>query len=330
MAEPIHDERLLTFLRSVAAGGQHFQRPDNVDLDSLPAEEALMYGLPPRPAAGTRSLALWQTLARSRTAMDLEPPHLPFIGPLRTGYNRLGMKGHLETSRNWSGAVISSPYRRRPFDFLIGSWEVPDFHEPAQGTENDYACSTWIGFDGHRRNSRSLPQLGTVQQVGAGGHNKSVRPWWQWWHPGDEEGPNFDDFSDLSVSIHDRIVATLFSIPSIGVLMKMANSTTGTASKSVLIPRPAPELEPRMLDAECVLERPKRVVHPHTNFVTPHFYPTTFECHASLRGETKFRTMQGARLIRMVHQRRGKPIETIAAPDSSTSRELVTVRYQLA
>jgi hypothetical protein len=331
MAEPVLDEELLAFLRSVAAGEKQFLRLEKgVDTNTLSPRDSLMFGLPPPPAHGTPSFELWQALATARTAMDVGPG-LPFIGSLRTGYNRLGLKGHLETSRNWSGAVISSPYRSRPFDFLIGTWKVPDFHLPAQGTENEYACSTWIGFDGHRRNSRSLPQLGTVQQLiddSTGSYNKSVRAWWQWWHPDDINGPNYDDFSNFSVGINEKIIACLFSIPNIGVLMKMANFNTREATKSVLVPAPRPDLEPRTLDAECVLERPKRVVYPYTNFVTPDFDPTTFRCYATVRGEITSRTMRGGRLIRMVHGL-GRQIETIATPDPFSSRKTVTVKYCL-
>lgn len=330
MAEPVLNEELLAFLRSVAAGDRPFLNLEKgIDINALPPKDSLMFGLPPSPAFGTPSFELWQSLATSRTAMGAESGP-PLIGSLRTGYNRLGLKGHLETSRNWSGAVISSPYRSRPFDFLIGTWKVPDFRLPAQGIENEYACSTWIGFDGHRRNSRSLPQLGTVQQIikdGAGSYNKSVRAWWQWWHPDDVNGPNYDDFSDLSVGINENIIACLFSIQNIGVLMKMANSNTGEATKSVLVPAPRPDLEPKTLDAECVLERPKRVTYPYTNFVTPDFDPTTFRCYATLRGETTSRTMHGGRLIRMVHSR-DRQMETIATPDPS-SRKTVTVKYCL-
>jgi hypothetical protein len=328
MAEPVPDEDLLAFLREVAAGRRQFLKLEG-DVDKLSAKEALMRGLPPRPPLETTPYRLWHRLATSALIMRGLPGTMPIVA-LRTGYNRLGLKGHMETSRNWSGSVISSPYRSKPFEFLIGTWTIPNFDVPAGGTKDEYACSTWIGFDGHRRKSNSLPQLGTVQQVARPGrsspYERTVRAWWQWWHPGDTKGPVYDDFANLTVEIGHEIGAFMFAIPRVGVLMKMANFSTGEATPSILVPPPGPALEPRLLDAECILERPKSVPWPHINFMPPAFEATTFRCYAALQGETRFRTMRGGRLIRMVHSRDGE-IRTIAAPDGSMSRSAVKVRY---
>lgn len=332
MAAPIVDAQLLAFLQSVAANKSSFQEPGRgYDPDALSPKDSLLLGLPPRPDREDPSFELWHALASARTVQGADPIE-PSIAPdpPRTGYNRLGLKGHLETSRNWSGAVISSPYRSRPFDFLIGTWKVPDFQLPAQGTENEYACSTWIGFDGHRRNSKSLPQLGTVQHIderSAGNYTKSIRAWWQWWHKDDKRGPHEYATSAFPIAVGQKIIASLFVIPKVGVLMNMVNVDTGKPITPVLAPT-TPKLEPRTLDAECVLERPKRVADPYTNFVTPAFEPTTFQCFATLRGETRSRDMRGGRLIRMVHSR-DRQIETIATPDPFSSRDTVTVQYCL-
>ena len=167
MADPIDDEELLGFLRRVAAKREKFRLLEqDFDLEKLTAMESLFRGLPPPPDRDDQSIGLWRTLALSRAKEGVEPS-MSFVAAdrSRTAYNRLGLKGHMETSRNWSGAVIASPYRSKPFDFLIGTWKIPKFRKPAQGMRDIYACSTWIGCDGHRRNSRSLPQLGTVQQI---------------------------------------------------------------------------------------------------------------------------------------------------------------------
>lgn len=328
MAEPVLDEKLLEFLREVAAGARQFRDLDGVGPDSLPPNDYLMFGLPPRPPPETAPLRLWQYLMRSRGPKPSAPGILP-MGTLRTGYNRLGLKGHQETSRNWSGAVIAAPYRSKPFDCLMGSWVVPDFHPPAWATEDEYACSTWIGFDGHRRNSRSLPQIGTVQRLtnnGFGNYTQTIQGWRQWWYKNPMIGPIEYSNTVFPVSVGHRILASLFFIPKIGVLKNMVNLNTGIPIFPELVAPPDRLLEPRALDAECVLERPKRVNSPYTNFMTPHFEDTTFQCYASLRGETAFRTMNGARLIRMIH-RQGDQIETIATPDPVRDRKDVTVKY---
>lgn len=327
MVEPVHDEDLLDFLRDVAAGRRQFLELEG-DVDRLTPDEALRRGLPPRPPFETTPYRLWRRLATSALVMRASPGFRPTVA-VRTGYNRLGLKGHLETSRNWSGAVISSPYRSKPFEYLIGNWTIPDFDAPAGGTRDEYACSTWIGFDGHRRKSVSLPQLGTVQQVarsgGSGPFQRTVSAWWQWWHPDDTKGPVYDDFANMCVEIGHEVGAFMFAIPRIGVLLKMANISTGEATPPVLVPPPWPALEPRLLDAECILERPKRVALPQTNYMPPAFEATTFRCYAALRGETRFRTMRGGRLIRMVHSRDDE-IRTIATPDASMNRSAVRVR----
>ncbi|MGX5733650.1 G1 family glutamic endopeptidase [Bosea thiooxidans] len=334
MADPIDDGELLAFLRRVAAKRAKFRTLEgDLDPGRLPPRDCLFWGLPPRPGGEDQSLGLWRTLALSRRRVGVESS-MSFVGAdrSRTAYNRLGLKGHMETSRNWSGAVIASPYRHRPFDFLIGSWTIPNFRRPSRGTKDVYACSTWIGFDGHRRNSRSLPQIGTVQQIikdNTGIYRSSIVAWRQWWHK-DDAGPEEYDPAIFPISVGDQIIASLFVIPGIGVLKNLLNVNTEQAIEPALVPAPRPGLEPRSLDAECVLERPRSLNPPFVNFATPDFDPTTFQCHAIVRGETMSRTTRGGRLIRMVHLGPNKQMETIATPDSPISRDLVTVRYQLA
>lgn len=333
MADPIDDKELLAFLKRVAAKQARFRTLEgDLDPGKLPPKDCLFWGLPPRPDGEDRSLELWRPLALSRRREGVDSS-MSFVGAerSRTAYNRLGLKGHVETSRNWSGAVIASPYRNRPFDFLIGTWMIPNFRRPSQGTNDVYACSTWIGFDGHRRNSRSLPQVGTVQQIikdSAGTYHSSIVAWRQWWHK-DDTGPEEYDPAVFPISVGDQIIASLFVIPGIGVLKNLLNVSTRQAIEPVLVPTPRPDLEPRSLDAECVLERPRSLHPPFVNFMTPEFDPTTFQCHAIVRGKTKSYTMRGGRLIRMVHLGPAKQMETIAAPTSWTRRERVTVHYGL-
>ena len=324
------DNELLTFLAEVAAGHRRFEEPgENYDPLALSRTASLRLGLPPPPDRKDPAFPLWNALASSRSHPGAQVPPFATIDTPTTGYNRLGLKGHMETSRNWSGAVISSPYRRRPFDFLIAAWEVPDFRKPSGKSAKAYACSTWIGFDGHRRVSRSLPQLGTVQQITldeAGKETSIVKAWWQWWWKY-TDGPHEYDPARFAVSVGDKIIASLFIIPRIGVLFNMTNVNTGGRIDSVLVAAPRPELEPRGLDAECVLERPKPFNDPTTNFVVPNFDPTAFQCYAFLSGATTSRDMRGGRVLRMVHLGWGGQMETIAAPIREGDRHFVTVRY---
>lgn len=331
MADAILDRALLAFLQAVAAGDIPFQSPGNhYDPRRLSLKESLMLGLPPRPDRDDRSFRAWYVIASLREKLNDIHPAAAAVAP-RTGYNRLGLKGHMETSRNWSGAVISSPYREEPFDFLIGHWRIPEFSAPEPSGAPEYACSTWIGFDGHRRLSKSLPQIGTVQHLKEyrpGHYRKSIRAWWQWWHRNDIYGPHEYDPMVFPIAVGDWIFASLFFIPKIGVLMNMANLTQRKSITPVLAHPPNSKLEPKALDAECVLERPRKM-HSEQNFITPRFDPTTFRCFASLRGEKTTRTMRGGRLIRMVHSH-DRRIETIATPDPLRPRDAVTIEYRLS
>src|SRR5262249_54161263 len=77
--------------------------------------------------------------------------------------------GHLQDSRNWSGAYIT-PLRPNRFVYVAGAFTVPDVSVPLsvptgaapKGTE--YRSSTWIGIGGHRPYN-SLPQIGVTQRV---------------------------------------------------------------------------------------------------------------------------------------------------------------------
>lgn len=74
-------------------------------------------------------------------------------------------------SPNWSGAVLCAAGGR--FTGLSARWRLPalanirlppgaDAHAPPSSTVTSYKASVWIGLDGHRACSPSLPQTGTT------------------------------------------------------------------------------------------------------------------------------------------------------------------------
>jgi hypothetical protein len=160
---------------------------DFVPLDASDSDLA-KYGFPPRPARDSeRAYDLWARVFSKR------PQVLPAVFPLITAASLayrhnpdgkpVSFAGRLETSRNWSGAVVIAR-RAHVFTEIAATWQVPDPKPPAGAQDNvEYRCSTWIGLDGHRRFSRSLPQLGTTQKVTVVNGVKTVRveAWWQWW-----------------------------------------------------------------------------------------------------------------------------------------------------
>jgi hypothetical protein len=101
-----------------------------------------------------------------------------------------------ETSENWSGAYVT-PYDGIMFTEVQGRWQVPTPAAPppmvAGGSaDGTYVSSIWVGLDGQRRYlDSSLPQIGTEQTVvvSSGVATPTVRTWFQWWIPGDQNGP---------------------------------------------------------------------------------------------------------------------------------------------
>jgi len=94
------------------------------------------------------------------------------------------VRGRWGSSRNWSGAVITARDGKL-FTSVAASWFVPR----ASGVAGDTAeslpggnrqCSVWIGLDGHRRYSMSLPQMGTRSLVAPDG-TEQYHLWIQWW-----------------------------------------------------------------------------------------------------------------------------------------------------
>lgn len=266
--------------------------------DPLTADhEALMrYGFPPRPLPLDPAYRPWREIAVRRSSALKS---LTFGTPsFAVGYNRLDSRGHFETSRNWSGGVMAAPYRRRSFVAVFGTWRVPDIEVPTGGTAAQYACSTWIGLDGHRRGSRSLPQIGTVQSIEPG-KAAEFEAWWQWWEAGPTPGPT--TVKGFPVAAGDSMLASIHVWPGIGVVGNLLNLSNGAMIWPIRIVPAAALDRIRALDAECVLERPKSITAPFRNFPLPDFEETSFECWAFTQGATSSRSLRGARLIKMIH-----------------------------
>ena len=90
--------------------------------------------------------------------------------------------GRLGSSRNWSGACVTA-LRGNRFKRVVGRWRAPAL-EPGLRTAGDqgepFRCSIWIGFDGRKLWTQSMPQVGSVHTLGDNGQ-ESHGLWWQWW-----------------------------------------------------------------------------------------------------------------------------------------------------
>jgi hypothetical protein len=94
--------------------------------------------------------------------------------------------GRWGTSRNWSGAVIAARDAKR-FCRVVGTWTVPKATQPDDHVAaklppgKAYQVSVWVGLDGFRLASRSLPQLGTVSAWNPATGQPEYYLWVQWW-----------------------------------------------------------------------------------------------------------------------------------------------------
>jgi hypothetical protein len=133
------------------------------------------------------------------------------------------------TSRNWSGAVIAAR-DGKVFRRVSASWTVPVAQQPADHIAarylpgGSYRCSVWIGLDGYRFFSRSLPQVGTVSQVNAAGQAEYYL-WVQWWVRGKWFGEV--EIANFDVQAGDEIHAVVQVLKPDDVLFTVRRSRPG-------------------------------------------------------------------------------------------------------
>jgi hypothetical protein len=163
------------------------------------AAQLLGVGLPLRPdrVRAPKLYALWeQFLARKQAPakpqfqLDTDVVHLS--GEVDSGAMAIGGRGRWRTSRNWSGAVIGARDGKL-FTTVAASWIVPsaekvDSDAGAVLSGSNRQCSVWIGLDGHRRYSISLPQVGTRSLFDPAKNEASYHLWVQWWVRGEMFG----------------------------------------------------------------------------------------------------------------------------------------------
>ncbi|MEQ1647160.1 MAG: G1 family glutamic endopeptidase [Hyphomicrobiaceae bacterium] len=232
------------------------------------------YGIPQRPdaAAGPHLYDFWKKLVSPRFSAK-RPTFSSSLSPVVMGLREGRMetkvvpsrRGTLESSLNWSGAVISPPFPKR-IVFAVGSWKVPNVTQPSEPAlfthSNDAKSLVWVGIDGHngRLRTASLPQIGTAQSPD--GENFA---WWFWWSKS-SDGPvlKIDDFP---IAPGDEILAGLEVLTSEDVMYFIKNQSSGEY-RSFLGKRQAHKgpIEPLGSTAEWVMERPtdpySKLLHP--------------------------------------------------------------------
>ncbi len=286
-------------------------------------ERLMLYGLPPRPdKANKTAFELWNIIATSaQPSIDTAVPVLPLMLSTinyQLSYNDFSTHGHQETSRNWAGAV--TPARPGlPFTTVWGTWEVPAVRAPAGATDGTmYVCSTWLGLDGQRELSWSLPQIGTTQSVVLSGGVPQIQceAWCQWWMRGHKFAPIL--FSGFPVNPHDVVVVSLTVTSPDSVLFNIARKDQSVpaplplhlqAPDLLLPPFPLPidiKFDVKGLAAEWIAERP--TIWDSTElYPLPDFDPVTFEPCLVASQMPFIDELRAARLIRMVETIPGSP-----------------------
>lgn len=306
--------------------------PDNLDLLDATAAKLREYGLPPRPSPELEPelFKVWKefyvprpifvqakvALVRNefRPQLRLTSATIPAAAASTTRY---------ETSRNWSGAYIE-PNHAKVFVQLSGRWKVPTpavppgAEPPPQGSV-DYACSTWIGFDGQRRYiDSSLPQLGTWQAVTLAAGGTTTLPetyaWYQWWAK-DYSGNAPGKITGVPVNPDDEVVCMVRVWQPSVAAMYIKNLRTNLHAH-FLVSAPIVTLRGGHqhqftisgATAEWVMERPTRLDNGEL-YDLAYYYPVKLRhCHAAEANPTMpnwpwvvgtNQTFKGARFIQM-------------------------------
>jgi len=241
--------------------------PDGYNLVDAPPGELDRYGIPQKPdAIAEPSLfEFWKKLvsrpffAKRPTFRDIDPPNERIIEPSRGGT--------LESSLNWSGALVSPPWPKRMF-FATARWIAPSVSRPSAQAlftqDPDIPKSlVWVGLDGHRGRlpKISLPQIGTGHWLG-GPHPLDDPPphfaWWAWWRhpPPEKEREKVMWIHNLPIDAYHEVLAGLAVLPSEDVLFFIKNQSTGQFRSFLAKRHKLGDIEPLGSSVEWVVERP--------------------------------------------------------------------------
>lgn len=248
--------------------------PPGYDLLSAPLDQLDKFGIPQKPdaTAEPRLYEFWEKLvslpflARRPTFSESHSPTLMELRDRRREAKTVPSRGGtLESSLNWSGAVVAPPWPKR-IVLVAGGWKAPEVRQPsvpALFTHSHNAKSlVWVGIDGHNGKlpKASLPQIGTAHSPG-GKHSA----WWDWWsHSSEGAIKTIDDFP---ITPGDEILAGLAVLITEDVLYFIKNQNTGEfrsfLGKRLAHSKPIYQLGS---SAEWVMERP---THPTSKKLHP-------------------------------------------------------------
>jgi Peptidase A4 family len=242
------------------------------------------YGIPqkPDPLAEPRLFAFWKKLV-SPPFHPRPPSFKDSDSPFRTA-----PPSTLESSLNWSGAVVS-PSRPKRFVLVVAGWTVPEVSRPSASalfTDSDHPKALiWVGLDGHngRLPKISLPQIGTFHRPD-GPADRQRFAWFYWWHHSAKPDA-IKEILNFEIRPGHEIMAGLVVLISEDVLFFIKNQYTGEFRSVLGRRQPLGDIEPLGSSAEWVLERPTeptsgklyplaayRSVDPHAAYPAVHPY----------------------------------------------------------
>ncbi|MGY3586971.1 G1 family glutamic endopeptidase [Bradyrhizobium sp. USDA 4350] len=221
---------------------------------NAPQRELDLYGIPPRPdsSAGQQLHDFWIKLV-SPPFQRRDPVFNIVDIPFQTQ-----PPNNLESSLNWSGAVVSPPWPKR-ITLAVAGWIAPEVchpSTPALFTQEDAPKTlVWVGLDGHngRLPKISLPQIGTYHTPDGPRENQHWA-WWSWWHHSSKP-QTVSRISNFEFHPGQEILAGLWPMISGDVGFFIKNQSTGVYIP-FLKPQPAGDIEPLGSSAEWVVERP--------------------------------------------------------------------------
>lgn len=301
-----------------------------LDVPALPDAELARFGLPPRPdaRADPELFELWRRMLSpplrfvdAGFGFERQARHRLLRTPATGSGKATALAGatRIGGSQNWSGAVVLAHGGMR-FTSVWGSWRVPTPRAPAGADParpppgGQYQCSSWIGLDGHRLHSVSMPQMGTTQalELVGGAWTAKVSVWHQWW----TRGQNFPfvTLESFALDPEDEVIATLTVVNPLKVRFTIKNQSKGDCAL-VEWSADSPLAPVEGSAAEWIVERPTDLHDESILYELPDYGSVTFtDCAATMAGVPC--SLEARRLIRM-HRSFNNPhrAETISMPE---------------
>ncbi len=336
------------------------RRTPRLRKDSVPG---LYYATPKRKEERDGALKGWaaspspQTYKRPRLAIDDEvAAHRPLQrspGASNAGADLPGLWTRCGNSTNWSGLVLAAS-GFYGFSMVKASWTLPTEDQvgpPPAGDADEYRASIWVGLDGHRPASPSMPQIGTtirLKRKDDGSYDKTAYAWAQWWVRGKDGQKSYTEvkFDAFSLDLGQRVSCLVHLDDRDDVFFRIQNLSTGKEDSAGWVSHKvlSGEEEVSRIGEEVsgagacfVVERPMvhvetlgRALQDHEKklYPLPSFGQITFtECQTALRpldlkgqreAQDRF-DLSAARQIRLVEHLTGpQRTELRAVPDILT------------